>query len=369
MFRLCAIRRGSSDRLPSRSLALLVAVLPLMMLITSVIKNKAGEMAFLCHLPCNSWTKIMIFICTCSQDGATDFLSPHLAGVEVFRFNIDKREDYIWDFSRCGFEIKDVISDNVITSGNISSFYLRKPLYINAIDVPKEGCLENWCREEVDALFEDFYLECASRGLTILVHGRSTKYGKCRQLLVAEKYFNVANWHFLKGFLPDGLKTGKWVAKSFSGSCIGKDKVFFVKEVDPTKLDLSYPWFLQEKIEGEDEVTVVYVNGQLFAYRYPRSAIGSSEDVRKATLENASPWEPCALSQSEQNSILDFMAETGYRFGRFDFIRKDGELWFLELNPNGQWAWLDEDNSDGLISAIAKAIVEEDELHHRLRRA
>ena len=57
------------------------------------------------------------------------------------------------------------------------------------------------------------------------------------------------------------------------------------------------------------------------------------------------------------------MDETSYRFGRFDFIRKDGELWFLELNPNGQWAWLDEKNKHGLVSMVAEAIKAEDRTH------
>ena len=55
--------------------------------------------------------------------------------------------------------------------------------------------------------------------------------------------------------------------------------------------------------------------------------------------------------------------ETGYRFGRFDFIRKNGELWFLELNPNGQWAWLDEKNEHGLVSMVADTIKAEDQAH------
>lgn len=311
----------------------------------------------------------MILICTCSQDATTDLLFPYLRNRQCFRFNIDKQEDFCWDFSRRGFEISNKRTNAVITSKTISSFYLRKPMYFESIDLPKEGSVENWRREETGYLFKDFYRECESRNLTALVHNRNAHYGKLRQLIAADAYFNVANWHMIHGCLPNELTIGKWVVKSLTGTPIGQNKIFFVKEVDPTKLDLSYPWFLQEKIEGEDEVTVVYVNGQLFAYRYPRAVIGSSEDVRKATLENAAPWEPCTLSQYEQNSIRGFMVETGYRFGRFDFIRKDGELWFLELNPNGQWAWLDEDNSDGLISAIAKTIIEEDELHYRLRRA
>lgn len=69
----------------------------------------------------------MIFICTCSQDTTTDLLIPHLKDSPIFRFNIDKPEDYTWDFSRRGFEISNVKSSTTITSRTLSSFYLRKP--------------------------------------------------------------------------------------------------------------------------------------------------------------------------------------------------------------------------------------------------
>ena len=64
-----------------------------------------------------------------------------------------------------------------------------------------------------------------------------------------------------------------------------------------------------------------------------------------------------------QTCALPILNETGYRFGRFDFIRKGGELWFLELNPNGQWAWLDEKNENGLVTLVADAIKAEDRQH------
>lgn len=308
----------------------------------------------------------MLFICTCSQDSTTDILLPHLQESMVFRFNIDKYEDYSWDFSRGGFIITNNKNQRIIDSQTISSFYLRKPIYFNGIDIPKSGCLENWRREETDALFKDFYRACESSGLTAVVRCRSGKYGKLRQLLVAEKYFRVANWHMFHGMRPSDLNEGRWVVKTLTGTSVGDGKMLFVREVNPMALDLSYPWFLQEKIDGEDEVTVVYVCGRIFSYCFPRSAIEDSEDVRKVSIEDPSKWKPCKLSESECLSICGFMKETGYRFGRFDFIRKSGELWFLELNPNGQWAWLDEDNKDGLISSIADAIIVEDLRHQEL---
>ena len=304
----------------------------------------------------------MIFISTCSQDTTTDIVMKELDTQGVLRFNIDKPEDFTWDFHPNGFRIVDKASDKEITERTFTSFYLRKPMYFDLIDVPKFGCVENWRREETDELFTDFFRECQSRGLVTLVRSLNNKYGKMRQLLAAERYFHVAPWHFFHGTLPNDLKRGRWVVKSMTQTPIGEGKVFFVKEVDPRALDLAYPWFVQERIEGEEEVTVVYVDGKTFAANAPRDSFGS-EDSRKSLMENPTAWPRCELSSDDERAIKGFMDETGYRFGRFDFIRKDGELWFLELNPNGQWAWLDEKNEHGLVSMVVDAIKSEDQAH------
>lgn len=306
----------------------------------------------------------MIFISTCSQDTTTDIVLKELETVDVLRFNIDKPEDFMWDFHANGFRVTDKVSGKEITEGTLSSFYLRKPMYFDLIDVPKYGCVENWRREETDELFTDFFRECQSRGLTALVRSKNSNYGKLRQLLVAKRYFHVASWHFFHGVLPEALKYDRWVVKSMTQTPIGEGKVFFVKEVDPSALDLSYPWFVQERIDGEEEVTVVYVDGKMYAASASRDSF-DSEDSRKALFVNPVSWPRCPLSSEDERAIKGFMDETGYRFGRFDFIRKDGKLWFLELNPNGQWAWLDEKNENGLVSLVADAIKREDRAHRK----
>ena len=254
-----------------------------------------------------------------------------------------------------------------MTDKTLTSFYLRKPMYFDLIDVPKYGCAENWHREETNELFQDFYRECQSRKIVVLVCSPSNKYGKLRQLLAAQKYFHVAPWHFFHGELPAELESGRWVVKSMTQTPIGQGKVFFVKEVDPRALDLGYPWFVQQRINGEEEVTVVYIDGKTYAANAPRVSF-DGEDSRKTLMENPISWPRCELTPAEERAIKGFMDETGYRFGRFDFIRKDGELWFLELNPNGQWAWLDEKNEHGLVSMVADAIKSEDQAHRLLKK-
>ena len=304
----------------------------------------------------------MIFIATCSQDTTTSIVLDKFDVADVLRFDIDRPDDFAWDFSSTGFVISDKTSGKKITDHMLSSFYVRKPFYLNRIDVPGYGNLENWRREETIELFRDFFRECQKRGLVALVCCKDDRYGKLRQLLAASKYFRVAPWHFFHGELPEELKRGRWVAKTMTNTSIGRDKMFFVKEVDPTVLDLSYPWFVQGRIDGEEEVTVVYVDGETFAASAPRNSF-DGEDSRKSIFTNSDVWPRCALSPEEERAIKGFMDETGYRFGRFDFIRKDGELWFLELNSNGQWAWLDENNEHGLVSMVADAIKREDAAH------
>ena len=304
----------------------------------------------------------MIFISTCSQDTTTDIVMHELPPDGVLRFNIDSPNDFAWDFHSRGFRIASKNDGKEITDRTITSFYLRKPMYFDLIDVPKYGCVENWRREETNELFNDFFRECQSRGLVTLVRSQNNRYGKLRQLLSAQKHFHVAPWHFFHGELPNELKHGYWVVKSITQTPVGKGKVFFVREANPADLDPSYPWFVQERIDGEEEVTVVYVDGKTYAASAPRDSF-DGEDCRKSLMAHPHAWPRCGLSQKEELAIKGFMDETGYRFGRFDFIRKDGELWFLELNPNGQWAWLDEKNEHGLVSMVADAIKREDAAH------
>ncbi len=48
------------------------------------------------------------------------------------------------------------------------------------------------------------------------------------------------------------------------------------------------------------------------------------------------------------------MRSLGLAFGALDFIRTpEGEWVFLEVNPNGQWLWLDDMLSLGITDAIA----------------
>ncbi len=140
---------------------------------------------------------------------------------------------------------------------------------------------------------------------------------------------------------------------------MGAGGILMVRRVEPERLAPDFPWFLQEEVENAvEDVTVVYVQGKALAFKTLRSAF-AGEDCRIPTLTGEAVWEPCALGPEEASSVLRFMEATSLEFGRLDFLRdQSGRLWFLEVNPNGQFAWLDPEGRHGVLDAVAEAILD-----------
>ena len=294
----------------------------------------------------------MLLIFTNSIDTTTDLLLDRILDIPVFRFNIDLWREYSWSFGPEGFSVEDP-SGRICDTASTVLVYQRKAIFLEFIDVPAGGSLDNWCREEVDALWRDLFLEYCARGRACLIHPGNGKWGKLRQLWLARRYFRVPEWTAFHGrpcpAIPEAV-----ISKALTQTPIGSGKIFFTTDVLIEQLNPQYPWFVQSKVNAQTDVTVAFVRGDLFAFELDRSAF-QGVDYR-AYPDAHFEWVPHVLTQIEKNSIRGFMETTGLSFGRLDFLRENGELVFLELNPNGQWAWLDEQGKHGLLERIADEI-------------
>jgi glutathione synthase/RimK-type ligase-like ATP-grasp enzyme len=99
-----------------------------------------------------------------------------------------------------------------------------------------------------------------------------------------------------------------------------------------------FPCFAQERLKFLFEVRVIVFGDQLFAFRLKPSV--PADDLKQLKLSQIghSIW---ALDPSMEHKIRKFMSHYSLEFGAFDFGVVDGdEPYFLELNPNGQWLWL-----------------------------
>jgi glutathione synthase/RimK-type ligase-like ATP-grasp enzyme len=58
-----------------------------------------------------------------------------------------------------------------------------------------------------------------------------------------------------------------------------------------------------------------------------------------------------------RDAVCRMLAGLGLRFAAMDFaVTADGTWYFLDLNPNGQWAWIEHATGLPICAAIADAL-------------
>lgn len=291
----------------------------------------------------------MLLILTNSHDATTSVVCRHLQEIPVFRFNLDLWRDYQFEAGPDGFRLVDPTGRSC-DSTTLRAVYIRKPVFWDRITDPEE----QWTRDTVERIYQEVAEWAEAEGKLSLIHSGKGKWGKMRQMRTARRYFPVPDWRVTTGLTPTGVQEPA-VVKTLIQSVIGGDRILFVREVPLGQLSPAFPWFVQEKQNAEEDVTVVWLKGRVFAFALSRDAF-TGEDCRAAGIAENAPWRFVILTAAEESAVHAFMGETGLSYGRLDFLRCKGELVFLELNPNGQFAWLDLEDKHGLLTAVAEAI-------------
>ena len=101
------------------------------------------------------------------------------------------------------------------------------------------------------------------------------------------------------------------------------------------------PAIYQEKVTKQFDVRAVLMGERVysFAVRTPANSLDWRHDaaLRKVAVERIAT--PAAV----ESSILRFAAAAGVCTGSLDFaVDRNGEWWFLEINEQGQFLWLDD---------------------------
>ena len=111
----------------------------------------------------------------------------------------------------------------------------------------------------------------------------------------------------------------------------------------------------QERVKHEFAVRLTVVDDRLFAAAIHAGSEAAAIDWRSDY--DALTYEPVQTPQQVRRGVLKLMETMGLRFGAFDFLVSPDRGWvFLEVNPNGQWAWIETATGLPIASAIADAL-------------
>lgn len=298
-----------------------------------------------------------LLIITGSHDSTTDFLIPFLSPSDcVFRLNTDLFLKYKLTFDHSGFDLTDPVGRSC-TSEEVYKAFWRWPEW------PAKNTEESrYVQGEVRSLLREINNLLWSQDRFVLVEPEALRRsGKLMQLTRARDFFNVSPFRAVLNS-KDPLQKSSEVVKSL-GKCLPDDRVIFSTRVDPSDLALEYPWFMQRYEEAVFDITVMFVRKRTFAFELERDFLATSIDWREIPDKGAA-WKPFELPNLVRDNIIGYMKALRLDFGRLDFLRdKYGEFHFCEVNCNPQFAWLDYEGKEQLLSAVVEELSPETERH------
>jgi MvdD family ATP-grasp ribosomal peptide maturase len=141
----------------------------------------------------------------------------------------------------------------------------------------------------------------------------------------------------------------------------GKEKVVFTNPVAPEDLEnldgLRFcPMTFQEKVPKALELRTIIVGKRVFTASIDsQSSEGARNDWRRRGVALLEDWKLYNLPQAVEEKLLKLMEHFGLNYGALDLIlTPDGRHVFLEVNPVGEFFWLE--RCPGL--PISKAIAD-----------
>lgn len=111
------------------------------------------------------------------------------------------------------------------------------------------------------------------------------------------------------------------------------------------------PILIQEEIEKEADVRVTVVGNRVFSAILTQE--GNQIDWR--ARNSTSKWTSHKIPESIENACTKLCEELHIEFAAIDLVKSiSGDYFFLELNPNGQWVWIEEETKLPISDAIVE---------------
>ena len=151
---------------------------------------------------------------------------------------------------------------------------------------------------------------------------------------------------------------------SFALTESGKEEVVFTNTLKEEDLDtledlVHCPMQFQTKIEKAVELRVTIVGTKIFCHQLDSQAHAEAAvDWRRQGEQLVDDWTPYDLPVEIQEKMLKMMDLLQINYGAADIIvTPDGRYVFLEINPAGEFFWLDRQENHAISEEIAKVLL------------
>lgn len=285
----------------------------------------------------------MIFLLTGKISGTANMLMEvfEKRNIPSFRFNLDMFDSYRFLWNNDEFEI-NAPGGHCCKSAEITAMVFYKGLISNLTKF--ENILQyepesQWLISYLNRVYECLVCYGKEHDLIRLWRPYDFGYAKTLQMKIAKKYFHVPRFKIHWGF---SLPSRQVIAKSLTQRPLSNGEMLYAKTVNQTELDPQWPWFTQEIASGDRDATVLYINGKVHCYQFATERKNIT-DWRITQGTELNQWISWDAGIDFERKVDLYMHDMGLKYGRLDFIIGGHEPEFLEVNPEGQFGWLDDE--------------------------
>ena len=154
------------------------------------------------------------------------------------------------------------------------------------------------------------------------------------------------------------------VVKCLGSASLSKDsdKIVFTHKLDKDFCNEQIefcPTYVQQNIPRLYDIRVIVIDNDAFAFSIKfNTKDGNVVDWRES--DDPILYEYIEIPLNVKEKCILITHDLGLLFGAIDLIRGlDGNFYFLEINPNGQWAWLEAETGIKLSSKIVDVLTHE----------
>lgn len=288
--------------------------------------------------------KKIILIITSSIDSTVDSIIKRYEKIAFFfRINVDNFADYKISVGQNNeiWEIIDFQNNVTVCRDDICSIYYRKPMLpdLSSYEPVYHMMIQKDIMGLINGIVDSFDGIVLSKPSLLRLSENKTN-----QLIYAMNH----NWKIPSSFI--GNNSDRQIDFSFKKSIIkplttGKVYTENSCELYQTNYysykdeDISLtPIYLQTYIPKQCEVRITVINQIFYTIR-----IDTKDKLDWRTDYENHQYSIIDCPEKIRNNCLAMLEHYHLNFGAFDFIVTPENEWiFLELNPNGQWLWLEE---------------------------
>lgn len=310
-----------------------------------------------------------VLIVTRKDDPHADLVVTDLAelATKVFRLNTECATEYDFSLRLNGGKIKNRITSLKLDLDDVTAVYLRRRSFPQLLVDPRylEFAQGEWIK-----LFRNIWTLLQDRYWMNSPDALESAKDKLHQLRVAQKIgFTVPDTTMTNSLDSVRELRGrerKLIYKAFDGGALypGSEQRIYTTVLGEEQFEeeqreslLVCPGIFQTYQEKAYELRVTVIRDQVIAVRIDsQNEPATTVDWRQGDFLNLTHT-LVELDRACQEKCIQLLRELSLQFGSIDLIRtNEDEYVFLEINANGQWAWLQGLADAPISQSIARAL-------------